>query len=63
MQKPCKSSCNNTITTSMNTLEMWKGYLPGCKLVSELPPLSSSKGAVGTLGDDDCALQLVDAPL
>lgn len=38
-------------------------HLPGRQLVSELPPLGSCKGAVGTLGDRHSPLQLVDAPL
>ena len=35
-------------------------HLPGCQLIPELLPLSSSKGAVGTLSDCHSSLQLVD---
>ena len=38
------------------------GHLPGCQLVSELLPLSSSKGAVCALGNGYSALELVDPP-
>ena len=35
-------------------------HLPGCQLISELLPLSSSKGAVRALSNCHSSLQLID---
>ena len=37
--------------------------LPCRQLLLQLLPLGSCKGAVSTLGDGHCLLQLIDAPL
>ena len=52
-----RSQCN------WNTTPLAGGsHLPGCQLVSELLPLSGSKGAMRALSNRYSSLQLVDPP-